>query len=117
LVEDDQLVRRSTARWLGAEGFEVLAVADGAEALSVLGSATEIACVVSDIAMPRLDGEALARALAEKRPGLPLVLMSGNRSPNPGLVELPTRAFVPKPLTQQELRQAIARVMKAAASG
>ncbi|HEX2877877.1 MAG TPA: ATP-binding protein [Polyangiaceae bacterium] len=116
LVEDDQLVRRSTARWLGAEGFEVLAVADGEEALSVLASTTEIACVVSDIAMPRLDGEALARALAEKRPGLPLVLMSGNRSPNPALVALPTRAFVPKPLTQQELRQAITRVMKAAAA-
>ena len=116
LVEDDQLVRRSTARWLSAEGFEVLAVADGEEALAVLASATEIACVVSDIAMPRLDGEALARALAETRPGLPVVLMSGNRSPDSALVELPTRTFVPKPLTQQELRLALARVMKAAAA-
>jgi len=114
LVEDDQLVRRSLARWLGAEGFEVLAVADGEEALSVLASATEIACVVSDIAMPRVDGEALARALIETRPGLPLVLMSGNRSPDGALVGSATRAFVPKPLTQHELRLAITRVMKAA---
>jgi signal transduction histidine kinase/CheY-like chemotaxis protein len=111
LVEDDQLVRRSLARWLGAEGFEVLAVADGEEALSVLESSTDIACVVSDISMPRLDGEQLAHALGERHPGLPLVLVSGNRSPSLELIAQPSRAFVPKPLTQLELRLAIARVM------
>ena len=114
LVEDDQLVRRSVARWLSAEGFEVLAVANGEEALAVLESATEIACVVSDISMPRLDGEQLARALNEKRPLLPLVLVSGNRSPSPEVLAVPSRAFVPKPLTQLELRLAIERVMRAA---
>jgi len=110
LVEDDPLVRRSATRWLVAEGFEVLAVADGVEALSVLESAAEIACVVSDVAMPRLDGEQLAAILAERHPQLPLVLISGNRSPGPQLLSSPTRAFVPKPLTQTELRLAIARV-------
>ena len=110
LVEDDPLVRRSATRWLVAEGFEVLAVADGVEALSVLESATEITCVVSDVAMPRLDGEQLAAVLAERYPQLPLVLISGNRSPGPQLLTSPTRAFVPKPLTQTELRLAIARV-------
>src|SRR3982751_6445401 len=36
LVEDDQLVRRSLTRWLISDGFEVVAVANGQEALSVL---------------------------------------------------------------------------------
>ena len=112
LVEDDQLVRRSLARWLGAEGFEVLAVADGEEALSVLASSADFACVVSDISMPRLDGEQLARALSERYPDLPLILVSGNRSPSLDLIAKPSRAFVPKPLTQLELRLAIARVMQ-----
>jgi CheY-like chemotaxis protein/anti-sigma regulatory factor (Ser/Thr protein kinase) len=110
LVEDDQLVRRSVARWLDLDGFEVVAVANGQEALSVLASASGITCVVSDIAMPCLDGEELAAVLAEKFPSLPLVLMSGNRTPAAHLLEGPARTFLPKPLDRSSLRGAIGRV-------
>jgi len=111
LVEDDQLVRRSVTRWLLSEGFEVIAVADGEEALSMLKAAGDIACVVSDIAMPGLDGERLAAMLAELQPQLPVVLVSGNRIPNSTFSASPLRAFVPKPLSQATLAQALARML------
>jgi len=111
LVEDDQLVRRSLTRWLISDGFEVLAVADGHEALSVLKAAGDIACVVSDIAMPGLDGERLAAMLAEQRPNLPVVLISGNRSPSAAFSASPLRAFVPKPLSQTTLARVLARLL------
>jgi signal transduction histidine kinase len=112
LVEDDQLVRRSLSRWLVIEGFEVLAVADGNEALSMIESGAEFACVVSDISMPGLDGEQLASKLTERRPRLPLVLISGNRSPCPELLTAATRSFVQKPFALHELRLAITSVMR-----
>jgi CheY-like chemotaxis protein len=111
LVEDDQLVRRSLTRWLNSDGFEVIAVADGEEALSVLGAAENIACVVSDIAMAGLDGERLAGMIAERRPDLPVVLVSGNRTPSADFTASPLRAFVPKPLSQAKLASALARLL------
>ena len=111
LVEDDQLVRRSLTRWLISDGFEVIAVADGEEALSVLKAAGDVACVVSDIAMPGLDGERLAAIVAEQRPELPVVLVSGNRVPNDAFFASPLRAFVPKPLNQRSLSDALARLL------
>jgi signal transduction histidine kinase/ActR/RegA family two-component response regulator len=116
LVEDDQLVRRSLTRWLISDGFEVIAVADGQEALSVLKAAGDIACVVSDIAMPGIDGEQLAEVLAEQQPTMPVVLLSGNRTPSANIVASPLRAFLPKPLSQASLADAIARLLQANAA-
>jgi signal transduction histidine kinase/CheY-like chemotaxis protein len=116
LVEDDQLVRRSLTRWLISDGFEVIAVADGQEALSVLKAAGDIACVVSDIAMPGIDGEHLAGLLAEQQPAMPVVLLSGNRTPSANFVASPLRAFLPKPLSQTSLADALARVLQASGS-
>jgi len=112
LVEDDQLVRRSLTRWLLSDGYEVIAVADGNEALSMLKAAGNIACVVSDIAMPGLDGERLASLLAEQQPDLPVVLVSGNRIPSASFSASPLRAFVPKPLSQTTLASALSRMLQ-----
>ena len=111
LVEDDALVRRSLCRWLNAEGFEVSSAVDGQEALAVLRSTGDIACVISDISMPHLDGEQLARALSEHYPELPLVLVSGDRAPRSGILTQGKRAFVPKPLSRRALAEAIAQVL------
>ena len=112
VVEDDPLVRRTLARWLASSGFEPIPVADAREALALSAATDEVACVVSDIAMPGMDGVELAARLAETRPALPVVLISGDRAPS-----LPSgerrRAFVPKLLTQDGLVDAIDDVMQA----
>jgi CheY-like chemotaxis protein/anti-sigma regulatory factor (Ser/Thr protein kinase) len=109
LAEDDPLVRRATVRLLEQSGFDVVAVTNGAEALSVLEQGRDFACVVSDIAMPVLDGDELAARLGELYPTLPLVLMSGNRAP---AAESPGghHAFVEKPVDRASLLGAIERV-------
>jgi two-component system, cell cycle sensor histidine kinase and response regulator CckA len=106
LVEDDLLVRRALQRFLEHEGFEVAAVADGEEALALLGASKRFACVVTDLAMPRLDGGLLAEQLSREHPALPVVLVSGNRAPPPAS-GAQRRAFLEKPLRHQELRRAI----------
>jgi CheY-like chemotaxis protein len=111
LVEDDGLVRRSLARWLAAEGFEVITAADGGKALEILATEVSIACVISDISMPNVDGEQLAAALAERYPKLPLLLVSGDRAPLGPILSQPRRAFVPKPLTQKAVVDALAGVL------
>jgi len=67
--------------------------------------------------MPGLDGERLAAMLAEQQPDLPVVLVSGNRTPSASFSLSPLRAFVPKPLSQTKLARALARMLSARTPG
>src|SRR5919199_937664 len=55
LVDDDAPIRRMLARTLGAEGYDVEAVADGGAALAAVERSVPDA-IVLDVAMPGLDG-------------------------------------------------------------
>lgn len=78
LADDDAAVRSGLSQMLQSVGYQVVEVADGAEALELLGEqALAVDVVVSDIAMPRLTGRALAREIAQRFPALPVILMTG----------------------------------------
>jgi len=111
LAEDDPLVRKALRRTLEAGGYEVTAVEDGAEAVTALGTDAAFVCIVSDVVMPNLDGEALALHVEGAFPALPMVLMSGNRRPERALVPGLPRTFLMKPIGGEELREAVARVI------
>jgi CheY-like chemotaxis protein len=79
LVEDDVLVRFSTAEFLRDEGYQVLETADASEALSVLATGHSLALVLSDIRMPgSMDGVGLAARIKSHHPNLPVVLVSSH---------------------------------------
>jgi two-component system response regulator MprA len=70
VVDDEPAVRDSLDRALRLEGYKVDLAADGAEALSALGSASPDA-VVLDLMMPRVDGLEVCRRMRA----------AGNRTP------------------------------------
>jgi DNA-binding NtrC family response regulator len=63
-----------------------------------------------DRLVPHMDGEALARHMAETKPNLPVVLISGNREPTSALIPGLPWTFQMKPVTRETLRAAIAQV-------
>ncbi|HEY8196765.1 MAG TPA: response regulator [Gemmatimonadales bacterium] len=77
VVEDDPLVRTMARRSLAEAGFDVLEAANGREALALIMEHEEVDAVLTDLAMPELGGQELARRLSELRPGLPVIFMSG----------------------------------------
>lgn len=78
LVEDEQLVRRTTAVMLGHLGFAVLEASDGCEALELFNQHRDtIRCILSDLTMPRMDGWETLTALRRLAPGIPVILSSG----------------------------------------
>jgi CheY-like chemotaxis protein len=104
LVEDEPIVRKSLARQLKHMGFEVTAAGSGTEALTSL-DAQPPDFVLSDLAMPGMDGVTLARRIREKYPLLPIVIMSGNvpEELQPQLLALDLRRL-DKPFGDVELR-------------
>lgn len=77
LVEDEALVRQVTAEGLEAAGYAVTAAPSAQAALEILHAGEPIDLIVSDLSMPDMDGLALAKAARRKRPGLPLILLTG----------------------------------------
>jgi DNA-binding response OmpR family regulator len=78
LVEDEPTLARVFGIVLTDAGYTVSRCADGAEALRVFGDSPDaVHLVLSDVTLPGLSGDRLARALHEIRPGLPVILMTG----------------------------------------
>lgn len=111
MVDDEEVVCLMTTRILKQAGFRVLEAHDGAGALYLLATLgpSVIDLVVSDIAMPRVGGVELAEIMAERWPGLPILLVSGQGSPEADY----TGAFLPKPFTHEALLSAVASLLSA----
>lgn len=78
LVEDDESLGDVTVALLSAQGAKVLRASRAEAALRLLDAGASPDIVLSDIVMPGdMDGVALARQLRERRPDLPVVLITG----------------------------------------
>jgi len=77
VVEDRDVVRDLTRDVLEASGFDVVAVPGGREALEEVASGQAFDLLLTDVVMPEMSGPELAVKLRVKRPGLPVLYMSG----------------------------------------
>jgi len=78
LVEDEQVVREVAQAMLEMLNYRVLAAKNGEEGLTLYrAQADQIALVLTDAMMPKMDGFALASALQKEAPHLNVVLMTG----------------------------------------
>ncbi len=77
LIDDDDAVRQALAFLLTASGFAVR-VYDSAQAFLDAVATAQPGCIVTDVRMPGLDGLELQRQLKARRPGLPVIVMTGH---------------------------------------
>lgn len=113
VIEDDPVIRRLLVSVLSTEGYRIESVADGTLALRILEDDPEIDLVLTDLAMPGMTGTAVAEHLAENRPEVKVVCMSGNPHAHEralrSLLERRLVDFLPKPFTPLQLLQLIRR--------
>lgn len=104
LVDDEAIVRASTAEMLADLGHRVVQTASGEEALEALGR-TRFDLLVTDYLMPGLNGLDVIEAAARQRPGLPALLVTGFADiPAGRACDLPRLA---KPFRPPELARAV----------
>lgn len=115
LVDDDADVRTGMRRVLVRLGHEVVAAADGREALRALeGDPCEL--VITDINMPEMDGIELILALNERWPRVPVIAISGGGLLPKELLLASAEVLgvvtsLPKPVGFTELEAAVHRAL------
>ena len=113
VVEDDPLVRAVIVRELAAQGYRVAEAPDGEAALERIAEARDpFDIVVTDLAMPRMDGRELAARVGVVRPDLPVLFMSGH--PDEGTLRAMAdreETYLQKPFTAEELLGRVAEML------
>jgi two-component system cell cycle sensor histidine kinase/response regulator CckA len=115
LAEDEHAVRALAKRVLERAGYRVLDASNGDDALALFtGEGDEVDLVISDVVMPGLRGTELARELELRRPGIPILFMSGYADD-----ELVRRgvfpehvAFLKKPWSHQDLLRSVRQLAR-----
>ncbi|PWC51594.1 response regulator [Azospirillum sp. TSA6c] len=103
LVEDDAIVRMGTMALLESQGHHVIEAESGETALALLQDGAEIDALVTDFAMPGMNGAEVVRAVRTLRPGLPALIVTGYAdTPDLGeAVRLLRKPFSPNQIAEQ----------------
>ncbi|KAA0258413.1 response regulator [Deferribacter autotrophicus] len=104
VVDDEDYVRDSLDIILSTEGYQVVGVSSGYEALELLEK-NYFDFVITDIKMPEMDGITLLRKIREGYPDLPVIVMTGFPSIDSAIECLKEGAFdyVTKPFKVEDL--------------
>lgn len=120
LVEDDDQLRAAASSILRRRGYRVLEAGNAGEALLACEqhSAT-IHLLLTDLVMPRMNGQKLAERLATLRPGMRVLFMSGHTDDavlQHGIVDSEV-SYLQKPITPETLAQKVRQVLGAPSAG
>lgn len=117
LVEDDVLLRISTADYLRSRGYHVVEAGTVIEAATILSAGSPVHAVFSDVDLPGATGGlSLAVWVHAYYPAIPVILTSGVRAVMPTLNAQQIVRFVPKPYDLDKVATIIANAITDAAS-
>jgi EAL domain-containing protein (putative c-di-GMP-specific phosphodiesterase class I) len=112
VVDDEPVTARGYARSLAAGGYKVSVAHDGREA-AALAKGRQFDAIVSDIAMPDMDGLALLRVIRETDLDVPMIFMTGSPALESALAAIEYGAFryLVKPIAPETMMDAVARAV------
>lgn len=108
VVDDEQAIRDLVAEVLIGEGYVVVSVADGQEALHLIDDALP-ALIILDLHMPHIDGFAFMAALAERGIAVPTLVISAAANLPTHADRLGAAGFIAKPFEIPHLLTAVER--------
>jgi two-component system cell cycle sensor histidine kinase/response regulator CckA len=112
IVEDEEAVRRLMSAALEQGGYQVLIAADGMEALKIVSSHEgRIDLLVTDLAMPGMNGTELARKVKERLHGTEVLFISGYAEELRQSGEIDDSRFLQKPFTPQALARKVREIL------
>ncbi len=115
IAEDDPITRTIIAKTITAMGYCSIQTSNGKHALELVESNPDLKLIITDIAMPDLDGRDLVK-LVRSRPetsNLPIMIISGVVSYHQirEVLELGASRFLPKPIDMKEIKRLIPKLI------
>jgi CheY-like chemotaxis protein len=120
LIEDEAEVAELASEMLAQEGYKVIKVHDGFEALKIYQQiGKQIGLVILDFFLPVMDGDAVFDELRSINPNVDVVLSSGFAEQHKisAMLAQGLRGFIPKPYTQEKLLVQVRSTLDAARQG
>jgi len=113
LVEDDPSILATLKYNLGMEGYEVIAVMDGAEALTLARSRTPN-LIVLDVMLPIMSGMEVCRSLRAEGDTVPILMLTARAEEIERVVGLETGAddYMIKPFSVREVVAKVAAMLR-----
>lgn len=113
VVDDEEVVCQACRRIFSRQGFQVETNTDARQGL-MLATATDYTIILLDIKMPNMDGIQFLECLREKKPDVPVLIITGYPSvPNAAAaMRLGASDYVTKPFTAEEVTWAVQRVLR-----
>jgi CheY-like chemotaxis protein len=106
VVDDEPLLLDMLCDMLVELGCEAVCVDCPVKGLAKIATDERIAMLITDIQMPNMDGFELAHRAREKRPDMPIVLMSGK------VIGLPGFSVIRKPFSQAQLAEIVNPIIR-----
>ncbi len=113
VVDDSNSIRKLLSLYLSADGHKFELASNGDEALEKF-RAGKFDLVITDRAMPDMNGDKLAYYIKQIRPETPVIMITGLGNIMEAMGEFPQNVnrIISKPLTMKELYQVLAEITK-----
>ena len=113
VVDDEDLVRKFVERVLREAGYRTATASDGPEALEVAATLEHFDILVTDVMMPQMTGDELARRVRISAPAIKVLYLTGfsDRLFKEKVTLWADEAFLDKPCSVTGLRQAVSLLL------
>jgi two-component system cell cycle sensor histidine kinase/response regulator CckA len=113
VVDDEESVRKFVERVLAEAGYRTHLAGDGTEAIDVASKVGQFDILVTDLMMPRMPGDELARRLRQNEPGLKVLYLTGYSDQlfKEKVTLWEDEAFLDKPCSVRGLSEAVSLLL------
>jgi len=113
VVDDEEVMRDSLTDWLREDGYEVLAVEDGFQALEVAQQG-EWNVMLVDLKMPKMDGLEVIREIRRLKLDIPAIIITAYATVDTAVAAMKEGAYdyVVKPFSPEELGMIIRKIIE-----
>jgi two-component system, cell cycle sensor histidine kinase and response regulator CckA len=113
IVDDEESLRRFVDRVLTQAGYTTTTASDGPEAIEAAAKLGSFDLLVTDLMMPQMTGDELARRLRQSQPSLKVLYLTGfsDRLFKEKVTLWEGEAFLEKPCSIKGLMEAVAMLL------
>jgi two-component system response regulator AtoC len=114
IVDDEEELCFFLTQALGEQGYDTIIAHSGREALAQADSSTPLSLVLLDLKLPDLDGLELLRAMKEREPDLPVIVLTAHGGVESAVqaMKLGAEDYLTKTFVLDELLLTISRVLE-----